>query len=195
MKNELMVKMANEGHSIREISKTLKVSFTTVRYWLGKMNIKTSGHNKKNNWSFDRVNEAVLNSYCKSDVLRYLGISLKSGNFQTLDKYLIKYNIDSSNLVYDNKRGNRFKTKYTHSDIFCENSKVNRNTLKSNIDKDKLLEYKCSECGLDSIWNGKKINLQLDHINGINNDNRLENLRYLCPNCHSQTETYCNKKR
>ena len=53
MKNELMVKMANEGHSIREISKNLDVSFTTVRYWLGKMNVKTSGYNKKNNWRRD----------------------------------------------------------------------------------------------------------------------------------------------
>ena len=45
------------------------------------------------------------------------------------------------------------------------------------------------------IWNDKKLSLQLDHINGDNSDNRLENLRFLCPNCHTQTETYCSKCR
>ena len=44
------------------------------------------------------------------------------------------------------------------------------------------------------FWNGKKLVFQLDHINGKRNDHRLENLRWLCPNCHSQTETYCGKK-
>jgi len=61
--------------------------------------------------------------------------------------------------------------------------------------EDNLLEYKCSSCGITDMWNNKKLSLQLDHINGINNDNRLNNLRFLCPNCHSQTETYCGKHR
>jgi hypothetical protein len=57
-----------------------------------------------------------------------------------------------------------------------------------------LLEFSCSECGLDS-WLGKSLVLELDHINGIRSDNRLENLRLLCPNCHSQTETFRGRNR
>jgi len=50
---------------------------------------------------------------------------------------------------------------------------------------------KCSNCGLDEKWDGKEIIMILDHINGVNDDHRLENLRMLCPNCNSQTETFC----
>ena len=54
-------------------------------------------------------------------------------------------------------------------------------------------EYKCEGCGIGSEWNNKKLTLQVDHINGINYDHRPENLRFLCPNCHSQTDTFCWK--
>lgn len=83
---------------------------------------------------------------------------------------------------------------YDFNSIFCENSNVHRGSLKKIIIINKLIEYKCIKCENSGIWEGKKLFLQLDHINGIRNDNRIENLRFLCPNCHSQTETFCNKK-
>ena len=66
--------------------------------------------------------------------------------------------------------------------------------LKQRLLKERIIENKCIECGITE-WNGKIINMHLDHINGINNDHRLENLRMLCPNCHSQTDTYCGKNK
>ena len=82
------------------------------------------------------------------------------------------------------------------NEILVDNSKYNNNyRLKIRLIKENMLEYKCSgkNCVNIGIWLGKPLSLQLDHINGINNDNRIENLRFLCPNCHSQTETYSGK--
>ena len=69
-----------------------------------------------------------------------------------------------------------------------------RQSVRARILKDKLLDYKCKECGIEK-WNKKEIALELDHINGNGWDHRLENLRWLCPNCHSQTKTFRNKAR
>lgn len=78
--------------------------------------------------------------------------------------------------------------------LFKENSKHSRHILRKRIIQENLLEYKCAICGIKE-WNGKTLSLELDHINGINNDNRIENLRFLCPNCHSQTSTYGSRNK
>ena len=73
--------------------------------------------------------------------------------------------------------------------LFKQNCQHHHCVLLRYIIKNNLLQYKCAICGIKS-WQGKTLSLELDHINGINNDNRLENLRFLCPNCHSQTSTF-----
>ncbi len=76
-------------------------------------------------------------------------------------------------------------------DAFVKNSRVtNTKLLKIYLLKHNILENKCSICNLSPMWNNKPITLQLDHINSDHYDNRLENLRLICPNCHSQTDTY-----
>ncbi len=65
--------------------------------------------------------------------------------------------------------------------------------LKKRLIRDGIFENKCSCCGLTN-WQGKDIVLQLDHISGDSSDHRKENLRLLCPNCHSQTDTWCGKQ-
>lgn len=86
------------------------------------------------------------------------------------------------------------RNSFSNAQVFVENSPITRGRDLAR----RLLaigwEYRCSWCGIDE-WRDKRLILHLDHINGINNDNRLENLRFLCPNCHSQTDTYSNKRR
>lgn len=66
--------------------------------------------------------------------------------------------------------------------------------LKNRLYAEGLKNNKCEECGIDS-WNSKKIECELDHINGDRTDHSLDNLKILCPNCHSQTSTFRFKKR
>ena len=68
----------------------------------------------------------------------------------------------------------------------------NRSHIKSRLIAAGLLENRCKVCQLTS-WRGEALNMHLDHINGIKNDNRLDNLRMLCPNCHSRTLTYSGR--
>jgi len=77
-------------------------------------------------------------------------------------------------------------------DIFCKNSTTPTGYLKNIIIKENLIEYKCS-CGIIDDWNNKLLILELDHINGDRTNNELTNLRFLCPNCHSQTTTFKGK--
>lgn len=85
---------------------------------------------------------------------------------------------------------NRFGKTKTDEEVFIEHSTYARHNLKKRIIKDKLIDYKCACCGTEAIWQGKPMPLILDHINGVHNDNRLENLRFVCSNCDSQLDTY-----
>lgn len=85
--------------------------------------------------------------------------------------------------------------KYKLEEVLIKNSPVTRRTLKDYLAKYNVLEYKCAICGNKGEWNGVSLTLQIDHINGIRNDNRKENLRWLCPNCHSQTDTFTGKNK
>lgn len=80
--------------------------------------------------------------------------------------------------------------KFPHEKVFVENSSYPRHRLKERIINENMIPYSCQICGIDPVWNGKPMPLILDHVNGICNDNRLDNLRFVCSNCDSQLDTY-----
>ena len=81
----------------------------------------------------------------------------------------------------------------TEENIFIENSTASQKTLRDWYFKGKYTPYVCSICGQEPVWQGKELTLILDHINGINKDDRLENLRWVCPNCNQQLDTTGSK--
>ncbi len=90
---------------------------------------------------------------------------------------------------------NQYGEPRLNEEVFVKDSTYARHRLKERIIKQRLLKYECAICSLGPVWRGKEMPLILDHINGINNDNRLENLRFVCSNCDSQLDTYKSRNR
>jgi 5-methylcytosine-specific restriction endonuclease McrA len=149
--------------------------------------------------AFDKV---ISSSSSLSDILKAFGLTCKgTGNFNTLRRILKDrgYNVDLIKEKGEKERLKKLgklhkKNKIPLKNILVESSSYNRGHLKSRLLKEGILENKCIECGQLPEWNGKPLTLQLDHKNGISNDNRLENLRIICPHCHSQTKTFAGRK-
>jgi Zn finger protein HypA/HybF involved in hydrogenase expression len=180
-----------EGLSLRKIGEVTKKSLTTIRYWVDKYGLKSKEHYDK--WGLEQLKPLIENSNSKAEILEKMGITLSAGNYRTLKRYFEKYGVDNNMFAGKPKR-NANKQKYSDSEIFCENSQYSSAHLKRRVLKSGLIECKCVGCGNEGEWNGKKLVLQIDHINGVNTDNRIDNLRFMCPNCHSQTETFSKGK-
>lgn len=139
----------------------------------------------------------IKNSTNISEVLFKLGYSIK-GNSWGFSK--IRQRMDELHLTARDFKGKSALGRTESRKEVCpekllkQNCKHNRVVLRRYILKNNLIPYKCAICGCVE-WQGKTLSLELDHINGINNDNRLENLRFLCPNCHSQTTTYGSRNQ
>lgn len=153
--------------------------------------------NKIYKLSDEQFVELLKNSSTISEALFKLGYSIKgnSWGFAKIRQRMSDLNLDGS--VF---KGKSPITKYgslhkvNASDILKPNCKHARSVLRRYVIKNNLIPYRCAICGCVE-WQGRTLSLELDHINGINNDNRIENLRFLCPNCHSQTTTYGSRNQ
>lgn len=131
----------------------------------------------------------VKNSRSIREVALKLGYSATSGeNAKTVKHRLISYNIETKHF------SRKTLIVRNEENVFCENSTATQKVLRDWYKKCNYSEYKCSICGQEPMWQGKELTLILDHKNGKNNDHRLENLRWVCPNCNQQLETTGYKK-
>lgn len=145
--------------------------------------------------SNDQFQKLVKESQTIGQILAFFGMSNRGGNYKTLKNRFIKDNIDISKFSANSQKGRYFHKKIPLEKILQKNSSYSRNHLKKRLLDDGLLENKCHECGQLPEWNGKKLVMVLDHIDGTHNDNRFENLRLLCPNCNSQAPTFAGKQK
>lgn len=124
------------------------------------------------------------------EILAYFGLQNGSSTV-TLKKRFKRDNIDHSHIPTGRYANiGRRNVKISNKDLFKANSTHSGSTVKTRVIKENLIPYKCEACDAPPMWLDKPLTLRLDHRNGINNDHRLSNLRFLCPNCDSQTDTY-----
>lgn len=148
-------------------------------------------------WTDQELKNAVRRSRSMRECAGRLGLAKAGGTYRTLKPHIKRLNIDTSHWLGQGWRKGSVvavSKPIPLSEILVKNSTyTNIARLKIRILKKKLLPYVCAVCGNKGKWCGKPLVLRLDHINGIYNDHRLRNLRFLCPNCDSQTDTYCGK--
>lgn len=142
-----------------------------------------------------KFTEVVKKSHNLTDLCKNIGLKPYCGNRQTVKKYIAMYNLDISHFKIS-KNNNVPKNKIELSEILVEKSTYTHTTnLKKRLYDEGLKEHECELCGQGEEWNGMKISLILDHINGVNNDNRIENLRIVCPNCNAGLPTHGGKNK
>lgn len=157
--------------------------------------------------------QALLDSSCSyKEVAAKLGYFSNRGSYSDCITKMIRYHQLDTTKIDENRKKYLSETShvkliqyYNHEKLsgqdleneinkrFTENSTYARKNIRNFILRYNLISYECALCGNTGIWKDKEIILELDHINGIYNDHRLSNLRWLCPNCHATTETHRGK--
>lgn len=140
------------------------------------------------------IKRAVANNTSRQSTLRYLSLQEDvNSNVNWINRKIRELEIDTSHWTGLAHLRDRTTSTARPLEEILASKKIKLSNIKKRLLKEGIWEYKCSWCGI-SEWRGKNIMLQIDHINGDKKDNKLENLRLLCPNCHSQTETFCKRK-
>lgn len=144
--------------------------------------------------------EAIAHARCWSEAARFLGYRVAGGNVQTVMKHAARWEIptdhfDPREVILEGLARGRHRSgrRIPIDEILVPNSTYCRSNLKNRLYKEGLKERACELCGQGEDWCGRKMSLILDHINGVGNDNRIENLRIVCPNCAATLDTHCGR--
>jgi hypothetical protein len=156
---------------------------------------------KKRSWTDEQLREAVASSFSRRQVLIRLGLEPRGGNYAVVKGHMERLGLDQDHFYGQGwNKGWVFDPRIkqqTLEQILVKNSSYQSFRLKKRLFAVGLKKQACELCSWAAVSPDGRIPLELDHINGDHSDNRLENLRVLCPNCHSLQSTHRgrNKKR
>jgi hypothetical protein len=138
---------------------------------------------------------AVEESLSFAEALRRLGMRAAGGNHLTLKKYVRLWQIPTDHFdpLFAQRRALGRRSIKPLDEILVEDSNYSRGSLKKRLYAAGLKQRACELCGQGELWRGRRMALILDHVNGVATDNRLENLRIVCPNCAATFDTHCGR--
>lgn len=138
------------------------------------------------------LREVVARSSTLAEVLRHFGLRAAGGNFRLLRRWLDTWQISTAH--FTGTPPPRRREAIPLAEVLVRDSTYHRGHLKERLYREGLKDRRCELCGQGEQWQGRVMALILDHINGVSDDNRLENLRIVCPNCAATLETHCGRK-
>ncbi|MEN6620793.1 MAG: hypothetical protein ABFD50_04530 [Smithella sp.] len=152
----------------------------------------------KRKYTDEQFIEAVKNSTSIRETLSKLDVAPTGGSYKQFYLNCKRLNIDYNHFNARNSDKEKYKNKKNSSkpldEILKENSNYTSSKLSKRLIKEGFFERKCYSCNLTE-WLSNPIPIEIHHINGVNTDNRIENLTLLCPNCHAFTDNYCSKNK
>ena len=173
----------------------------TLRKWAGKWGIPIDHLPAGRSGAAPRYTrteaaEAIRQSQSWAESLRRLGYCSSGANAAPLKKRVQRWGISTAHFdPYAASSAALRREAVPLADVLVRNSSYSRSSLKRRLLDSGLKPRRCELCGQGEIWRGKQIGLILDHINGVRDDNRIENLRIVCPNCAATLDTHCGKTR